>query len=450
MRRAHAASNLGTALLERAIRMDDLDLAEYSWHFSESEAAFTEALRLDPANEHSAAKRAKLALVTKCRKLVSAYKLFNPHITPLGADAGCERIILRRLQKGQLSAMIFTCDRRAGAGLLWMYEAEALDPAAWAESLRDGLPTRRAIAYDARVMPAARWAGVREGELAMDEAQGEIEGGGEGEGRTVALFRVDLESLCRRGGWSWSHRRGAAAGAEKNWGPLVGPDGRLYMVYSARPHAVLRRDWAAAAAGGGGGLGGGAERLRCETVQRAENAYHPAAGPDVVLRGNSAAVPLPRRGAAGGQPRTSPGRRSGALRWRTGAEVGLRCNDAPRCDGACVGAIGQYGSVREEGGGSGGPAAPCGSRKAFGRDPTARQRSPGRDRGAVAPAGFRAPAGRVRWSGWCPPSARGRARAPRRGTGTERAPSRAPACSQPARAPAAGGGSGTGTVRHTA
>ena len=175
VRRAHAASNLGTALLDRANRMDDL--SRVLRHFSETEEAFTEALQLEAANEHSAAFRANLALVTKCRQLVSAYKLFNPLITQLGADAGCERIILRRLQKGQLSATLFTCDGRADAGLLWMYEAEALDPAAWAESLRDGLPTRRALAYDARVMPAARWAGIREGELAMDEAKREREGG---------------------------------------------------------------------------------------------------------------------------------------------------------------------------------------------------------------------------------------------------------------------------------
>ena len=63
-------------------------------------------------------------------------------------------VLLRRLSAGQLQATLFTCDGRADAGLLWVYEAEALPPAEWAARLRDGKATRRALAYDARV-PAA-------------------------------------------------------------------------------------------------------------------------------------------------------------------------------------------------------------------------------------------------------------------------------------------------------
>ena len=153
MKWAQAASNLGVALLDSA-NLDDLDLAEYAWHFSESEDALTEALELDPTNEHSAEMRTNLALVRKTRNLRGAYRFFNPHITTLGTDPVCKRIVLRRLELGQLSATLFTCDGRADAGLLWMYEAEALGPAEWAESLRYGLPRRRALAHDARVRPA--------------------------------------------------------------------------------------------------------------------------------------------------------------------------------------------------------------------------------------------------------------------------------------------------------
>ena len=147
-RRALVAANFGVALLQSANELDNRDLAELTARYAEGEDALEESLALDPSNANTAA---NLALVRRNRELRGEYRLFNPHVTPLGPGAGCARVLLRRLQLGQLSATLFTCEGRPDAGLLWMYEAEALRPPEWARSLREGLPSRRTLAYDARV-----------------------------------------------------------------------------------------------------------------------------------------------------------------------------------------------------------------------------------------------------------------------------------------------------------
>jgi hypothetical protein len=292
--------NLAVALIDDANRLDNRDLSQNLKLYGESEQLLLSILERDPTHPGALL---NLNTTRKNRDLRGEFKMCNPHITHL-EHPECEHVVLRRLNWGQLSATLFTCDKETDMGLLWMSEPEDLSVDEWESAFLEGEPSRLALAYDARALvwrDDLCWASTACGNRKATEYMLFHCIGRRELWQQMALSRargVLLPLLGARGGPILADRMQSV---EKNWAPFAVGDA-LYIVYAARPFKVLRCDWRRAD-------DAGRDRpalLRCETAQQQPQAD--AGGPAAPkaaegysgLRGSSTAVQIPASAVAAG------------------------------------------------------------------------------------------------------------------------------------------------------
>ena len=272
--------NLGVALLNQGNHADPFKFVE---SYKESEQMFMSILAMRPGHEHASR---NLATVRNNLLMRERPALFNPHVVFLGHET-CRFVVIRRLQKEQLSASLFTCDNRTDRALIWYFESEEdIDAHSWYSSFRMYRPGSRTMAYDARSL-------IWRGELCWISSAG-------GQHRGYMLFHcirkdrflqqmkhsmddeVVVPLMHARGGEllaPHAHLRST----EKNWSPFVIGD-ELYITYSINPYIVLHCDWERSV-----GL------VKCNVVQNRTSRVHesvPHLREDVNLRGSSTAIPL--------------------------------------------------------------------------------------------------------------------------------------------------------------